>query len=206
MTLKFIGDDFDSSKRGELKSFLKAYESEVFYSNDGKDFVDQLFNEVKGSYSEHIIQEEEFPETAFISFHGANRRAAAQLASHLREDGIKVWLDQRVLKTGDRVDETIVKGIAKCRAFIPLISQESSQIQNGADQGLKYHIREWEWALSRNLSGENPKVILPVKIDGTDWLYPAFANIVFGRIPGGNREGDYDKLKNRLLEIQRGTG
>lgn len=204
LTWKFIADDFDSFDSDDLICFLKAYDSQVYYSRGGKNFVDVLFEKMKRQYPEHIIPEEEFPETAFISFHGADRRAAVRLASHLREDGIKVWLDQRALKPGDRVDETIIKAIDKCPVFIPLISKAAKQLQRKKGM-VSYHIREWEWAHSQHVRRNNPREIMPVKIDGTGWMYEPFKGKVFVSIPGGSREGDYEILKNRLLEIQNST-
>jgi len=204
VTWKFIGDDFAGSfKFDKLACFLKAYDSDVFYNNDGEDFVDLLFDKMNDQYPEHIIPEDEFPETAFISFHGGNRKSAIRLVSHLREDGIKVWLDQRAMKPGDRVDETILKAIDKCQVFIPLVSEKARQLQREKDNGLRYHIREWEWAYSENVKRNTPRYIIPVKIDDTDWMYDPFKDMTFFKIPGGNRKGHYEKLRDRLLEIQK---
>jgi small GTP-binding protein len=196
---KFISDDFDSFNCDELVCFLKDHHSEVFYPGSSKDFVDELFSKMEAKYSKHIIPEDEFPETAFISFHGANREEARRLANHLREDGIKVWMDELELKPGEVTDETIIKAIEKCTVFIPLISEAAKQFQR-AQNIVKYNIREWEWAYSRHKAGQNPRFIIPVKIDDTDWVYELFNKIVFTYIPEGKREGDYEKLRDHLLE------
>ena len=202
-TRRFIADNFDSFNSGELACFLNSYNSEVFFSSAGKSFVDILFDEIYKRHPRDIIQEDEFPvpDTALISFHGDNRQAARQLASNLKNDGINVWMDEFELKPGDPVAETIVKAVEKCPAFIPLISEEAKQFQENQSI-LKYHIREWEWAYSRHVNHQNPKVIVPVKIDNTDLRYETFKDIAFIKIPDGKREGDYEKLKERLLEIR----
>lgn len=197
---KFISDDFDFYNYRDLKPFLRAYDCEVFYPGGCKDFVDILFEKVKDQYPQNIIIEEKFPGTAFVSFHSGNRSEAERLVSNLREDGIQVWLDQWSLKPGDDVSETIVKAIDKCPVFIPLISETSKQLQKSSDI-VKYHIREWEWAYSRHLAGENPRYIIPVIIDDTGWMYEAFKKYVFFHIPNGNRIDDYKKLRNDLLSV-----
>jgi len=200
----FIGDIFGSQKEplNELPRFLKNYESEIFYSCDGKDFVDTLFKKLDKDVPDEIIPVTDFPGTTFISFHGANRSAAVRLASNLREDGIDVWLDEKEFEPGDEVDDTIIKAIKKCAVFIPLVSRETKNIQ--VDNGkLKYHCREWEWAYSNMKSGNNPKTIIPVKIDNIDWIYDKFEGLYFISVTGGNRVEGYEELKDKLLKLQK---
>ena len=201
----FIGDNFGDNIKdpfNELPRFLKSYESEVYYSCDGKDFVDTLFKKMEKEFPDEIIPGTGFPVTTFISFHGDNRSAAERLASNLREDGIDVWLDEKEFEPGDEVDDTIIKAIKKCAAFIPLVSGESQNIQ--ADNGtLKYHCQEWECACSLSESGNNPRTIIPVKIDNTDWMYYKFRNLYFISVTGGDRGEGYEKLKNKLLKLQK---
>lgn len=140
--------------------------------------------------------------TTFISFDGANRSAAVRLASNLRADGIDVWLDEEEFEPGDNVDDTIIKAINKCAVFIPLISRETRNIQS--DKGkLKYHCREWEWAYANMKAGHNPRTIIPVKIDGSDWMYDKFESIYFISVKGGNRVEGYEELKEKLLKLQK---
>lgn len=142
------------------------------------------------------------PHIAYISFAGADRAAAARLISSLRADGINVWLDEYELKGGDNVDKTIMSAIEKCPVFIPLISKQSRKtfIKNGA---LKYHVQEWEWVNFLNKMNEKKtKIIIPVIIDAAEWRYKAFKSLFHLRIPGGEG-GDYDMLKEKLLELQR---
>lgn len=201
---KFIGDDLRNDRKDpfhELPRFLEQYQSEVYYAGGGRDFVDLLFKKMEKDYPDEIIPVTDFPETAFISFIGTNRPAAVKLASNLREDGINVWLDEREFEPGEEVDDKIIKAIDKCPVFIPLVSRESKNIlaENGK---LKYHCREWERAYSNKISAEKPVTIMPVIIDDIDWMYDKFAGLFFVNVPGGDRRGDYEKLKNRLLELQ----
>lgn len=201
-TNKYVVDDFSNYKEDpfqELTRFLRDYDTEVFYTGSGSDFVDILFEKLEEKYPEEIIPLSDFPGTVFISFEGRDRAAAIQLSSHLREDGINVWIDEELIRGGENVGETIIKAINKCQVFIPLISKNSQQLVTG-DGKLKYHVQEWEFAHARYLSKDN--VIIPVTIDDTGWMYNEFKNYTYFKIPRGKRLGEYDKLKNRLLEIQ----
>ena len=199
----YVADDFSNYKKDpsqELTRFLRDYKTNVFYTGGGSDFVDLLFEKIEKAYPEEIIPQSDFPAVVFLSFADGDRDAARRLAAHLREDGIHVWLDEVALKPGDIVDETILKAIDQCRVFIPLISKNSRRIVSG-DARVKYHIREWEWAYSRNLSGKDI-TILPVKLDDDAWMYETFVNSFFFRIPGGDRGRDYEKLVQHLSKFQ----
>jgi hypothetical protein len=200
----FVADDFSNYKKDpfqELSRFLRDYNTEVFHAGSSSDFVDILFEKLGNVYPEEIIQPLGFPAVAYISFTGRDRVEARHLAAQLREDGINVWLDEWEFIPGDELDQTIFKFIEKCAVFIPLISENSRQVIT-SDGKLKYHIREWELAYSRQLNSTT-KIILPVKIDNTDWMYDSFKKYISLNIPGGRREGEYEKLKDRLLEVQR---
>ncbi len=115
-----------------------------------------------------------------------------------------MWLDERKLEPGDEVDENIIKAIDKCPAFIPLISGNSQRGQ-GDNGKLRYHRREWERAYTNMKSGDKVKkpTIIPVKIDDSDWIYEDFKEFNVISIPGGFRTGDYEKLKDKLINVQR---
>jgi len=198
---QFINDDFQAFNCGRLESFLKAHAVEIYNASGNREFVDRLFREIEEKHPDDIIQEYEFPGPAFISFHGKDRAAAEYLAARLLEDGIKVWFDQWDLSAGDLVDEKIAKAIAARAVFIPIVSNAARQIQLDDGKSVKYHIREWEWALGNKQKGENPVCIIPVIIDDTDWMYESFKKYAYLKIPGGGRTGEYEKLRARLREI-----
>jgi hypothetical protein len=201
---KFIGDPLQNNIKDpfhDLPRFLEHYQSEIFYGGGGRDFVDLLFEKLEKDYPDEIIPVIDFPETAFISFEGTNRPIAVKLAAYLRQDGINVWLDENEFHPGDGVDDKIIKAIDKCPVFIPLISRETQKIQ-GPNGALKYHCREWERAYANKVAGKKPAAIMPVIIDDIDWMYEKFAGLYFVTIPGGDRVGDYDRLRKTLLELQ----
>jgi len=143
------------------------------------------------------------PHIAFISFAGADREAARRLVYNLRGDGINVWLDEYEFAGGDNIDKTIINAIEKCPVFIPLISKSSSETIHKKGH-LNHHIREWEWVYFFNNMNENKsKIIIPVIIDNNAAsMYEGFKNLSHFRIPGGEG-GEYDRLRTRLLELQK---
>jgi hypothetical protein len=199
----FIGDDFETFHCGGLCDFLKAHAAEVYYSPGNTGFVDQLFQRMSQRFPGKIIEPGMFPRLVFISFHGADRGAAKRLAENLRADGISVWLDERELKPGDTVDDEISRAISRCAVFIPIVSKNAQQLQPDDGRSVKYHIREWEWGFGQYTQGQNPRRIMPVKIDDTPWMYRSFEKLIYLSIPGGERLGEYEKLRIRLREMAR---
>jgi hypothetical protein len=198
----FIGDDFETFHCGGLCDFLKAHAAEVFFSPGSTIFVDQLFQRLAQQYPGKIIEPGRYPRQVFISFHGKDRGAARQLADNLKADGISVWLDEGEIKPGDTIDEEISRAVSRCAVFIPIVSKNAQQLHPGDGRSVKYHIREWEWAYSRFSEGQNSPLIIPVIIDETTWRYEAFQKFAYLAIPGGKREGEYEKLKKRLVEFK----
>jgi len=198
---QFIGDDFGEFNCGGLKEFLTSHAAGVFYSPRNVEFVDRLHGEMKEKFPGNIINAEDYPGIAFLSFHGKDRDAAAGLAERLREDGIEVWLDQWDLSAGDIVDETISNAISARPVFIPIVSDAARQFLTENGTAVKYHIREWEWAYGQKIKGRDPAHIIPVVIDDTGWMYESFKKYTYLKIPGGGRTGDYEKLRDRLREI-----
>jgi hypothetical protein len=207
----FVGDDFINNKKDpfhDLLRFLREHQVVDFYPCSGRDFVELLFEKLENDDSDdpaEIIKPNDFPGTAFISFEGNDRSTARKLTKNLRADGIPVWLDESKFKGGEYVAQTIINAIDKCPVFIPLISKNSQRIQTD-DGKLKYHIREWEWALKNNNKDDNKIMIIPVIIDDAnlkDWKYEEFKELFHYKIPGGDKVGDYEKLKNQLIDEQR---
>jgi tRNA A37 threonylcarbamoyladenosine biosynthesis protein TsaE len=202
-----IGDAFKNkndlqSPFNQLLQFLREQNSVDFYPIDNRNFVDLLFKEMEEKYPGEIIQPDDFPGIAFISFEVKDRTAARNLASKLRQDGIKVWIDEDKLGTGNKVQETTIKAINQCPFFIPLTSKNTTEKvdKNGE---LKYHIMEWEYAYARYLNDKEIIKIIPVVLDSFDNVYKEFRNLTCYKIPNG-RDGEYQKLKKLLLEKQRG--
>ncbi|HLP58989.1 MAG TPA: toll/interleukin-1 receptor domain-containing protein [Candidatus Deferrimicrobium sp.] len=197
----FIGDDFETFNCGRLHDFLKAHAAEVYYSGGNSGFVGRLFQCMADRHPDKIIQPDMFTRLVFISFHGKDRDAAKRLAENLKADGIQVWLDERELKPGDTVDNEISGAISRCAVLIPIISKNAQQLQPDDGRSVKYHIREWEWGYAQYTQGQNPRRIMPVKIDDTPWMYRIFDKLNHLFIPSGKRQGEYYKLLDSLRGI-----
>jgi len=196
----FVIDDFNKNKKDpwqELPRFLGDYGIEVFQYQEAREFVNRLFLEVKKKDSNAIISEDDFPGQVFISFEGKDRAIARCLADNLRSDGIDVWLDERKLNGGKKIDEIIIKAIDRCPIFIPLISRKSEKIKT-KDGNVKYHIQEWLRACSNKASGDKNVEIIPIKIDNTKWIFDKFNGITHIKITGGRKEEEYGKLLDQL--------
>jgi hypothetical protein len=191
-----------SERQLELSEVLKI---------TGEEVADQttLYHDYLKLFSK-IIPISQFPHKtphiAYISFHGADRTVAMQLVSNLRADGIDVWLDTSEFKPGDDIERDIINAIKECPVFIPLISTHSKRFSRDNGESM-FHVREWEWLNALNKMERNKsKTIIPITIDDTDWMYDKFRNFYSLRIPNGKRESEgYEKLKERLLEIQKKT-
>ncbi|MGE2717270.1 toll/interleukin-1 receptor domain-containing protein [Mycolicibacterium litorale] len=88
--------------------------------------------------------------TAFISYARANKRDVDQLVAHLTELGCQTWVDSWLRGGQDWWDE-ILRQIAECDVFIPIISAEGLNSVACA--------REFDWAEALG------KPILPVAVE-----------------------------------------
>ena len=203
------GNYFCNNKKDpfyDLLRFLRANNVMDCFPTSGEDFIDLLFEQMERDYSNDIIQPSDSPYTAFISFEGKDREAAQLLTDNLKKDGLVVWLDEREFKGGDDVDKKIINTIDRCSVFIPLVSRNSKQLLT--DEGkLRYHIREWQQAYNKTQLDDKKLTIIPVTIDDIDWKsdkgWNKFDDLYYYKIPGGNRLGDYENLKNQLIEKQK---
>ena len=197
----FAGDDFCNTKKApffNLLRFLRDHKVVDCYPGNEKDFVDLLFKKLNEDAADEIIQPRDFPEV-FISFEGKDRKTAQRLTNNLKEDGIGVWLDERELKGGDKVDDEIIEAINKYPVFMPLVSRNSKQITKRRE--VKYHTQEWLQAYANYV--EKKVTIIPVIIDDTKPFFDKFKGIYHYKIPGGDRLGDYETLKKQLIKLLR---
>lgn len=201
----------------ELVDFLESYNTGFIYTCESEDFVDCLFRKLR-EYDDQLIipgadveddgipaclkeksSEEKIP-VAFISYRkGDQDKAAKQLTENLKHDGINVWIDS-IIEGGDDFDKEIRKAINKCPVFIPLISKDSQYFSGEYDE--KYYYKEWNIAIKNIGKNKSQWKIIPVIIDKTEWKYAKFKKYHHLTIPGGNKDGDYKKLKKQLKAIQ----
>lgn len=194
----FFGNNFKSFTQSQMDNFLKTHGESSVWLGENNDFIDEIYERIGREDPNSIIQPDEFPNTAFISFDGKDRLVAMRLAESLRKDGIIASVDSREVHASATVDITTINAITKCKAFIPLISENSMQIR-ATKEGLKYHIQEWEWVhIFNSTNTDEKKLILPIVIDGTNRKYSPFKNSHHLHIPNGDPVGDYPKLRDIL--------
>jgi hypothetical protein len=92
-----------------------------------------------------------------ISYSHEDKQLARDLASALRELGMRVWIDEGELKVGDSIIERIATAIAGIDFFLALVSEASRQSN--------WCRKELALAITGGLGREGVKV-LPVRVNG----------------------------------------
>jgi hypothetical protein len=67
----------------------------------------------------------------FLSYASGDAAAAERIATSLRAAGIEVWFDQSELRGGDAWDQSIRKQIKTCALFLPIISRNTHDRDEG---------------------------------------------------------------------------
>src|SRR5579862_6782219 len=120
----------------------------------------------------------------FLSYASQDAQAARRICDALREAGIEVWFDQSELRGGDAWDRAIRKQIKTCLLFIPVISKNT----HDRDEG--YFRLEWKLAVDRShLMTGNKAFLLPVVVDDTrdddEQVPDKFRELQWSRLPRG---------------------
>jgi TolB-like protein/Tfp pilus assembly protein PilF len=134
----------------------------------------------------------------FLSYASQDAQAAQRIAEALRSAGIEVWFDQSELRGGDAWDHSIRRQIKSCALFIPVISRNT----HDRDEG--YFRLEWKLAVDRShLLSVNKAFLLPVVIDATrdddDQVPDRFRELQWTRLPGGETPPAFVERVQRLL-------
>ena len=119
----------------------------------------------------------------FLSYASQDAAAAARIYDALRATGIQVWFDSNELRGGDAWDDAIRKRIKSCALFVPVISRNTQQRDEG------YFRLEWKLAIDRShLMSKTRPFLIPVVIDDApndDQVPDVFRHIHWTRLPGG---------------------
>jgi TolB-like protein len=137
----------------------------------------------------------------FLSYASQDAQAAQQLCDVLRAAGVEVWFDQSELRGGDAWDASIRRQIKSCALFIPVISHNT----HDRDEG--YFRLEWKLAIDRcHLMAADKAFLLPVVIDDTpknDERVPdRFREVQWTRLPGGDTSPPFVERVRRLLAAE----
>jgi TolB-like protein/tetratricopeptide (TPR) repeat protein len=135
----------------------------------------------------------------FLSYASEDGQAAQRICETLRAAGIEIWFDQSELRGGDAWDRSIRRQIKSCALFIPIISRNTHQRDEG------YFRLEWKLAVDRcHLMAADRTFLLPVAIDDTrddDERVPErFREVQWTRLPGGETPPAFVARVARLLE------
>jgi hypothetical protein len=134
----------------------------------------------------------------FISYASQDTAAAGRICEALRAAGIEVWFDQSELRGGDVWDQSIRKQIKTCTLFLPIISRNT----HDRDEG--YFRLEWKLAVDRcHLMAADKAFLLPVIIDDTrddDERVPErFREVQWTRLPEGATPASFVERVRGLL-------
>ena len=136
----------------------------------------------------------------FLSYASQDAEAASRICEAMRAEGIEVWFDRSELRGGDAWDQQIRRQIRSCGLFLPIISSNTQERQEG------YFRREWKLAAERTRDmAAGTAFILPVAIDGTsdmDALVPEeFLQVQWERLPGGEPRSEFTE-RIRTLTVK----
>jgi TolB-like protein/tetratricopeptide (TPR) repeat protein len=134
----------------------------------------------------------------FLSYASQDAEAAQHVCAALRSAGIEVWFDRSELRGGDAWDQSIRKQIKTCALFLPVISRNTHERDEG------YFRLEWKLAVDRcHLMAADKAFLLPVVIDDTrddDERVPErFREVQWTRLPGGVTPAAFVERVRRLL-------
>ncbi len=65
-----------------------------------------------------------FVYNVFLSYSSKDKQSVHALVERLRKDGVRVWLDDWVIKPGDSIPMKIQHGVEKSRTFLMCISPD----------------------------------------------------------------------------------
>jgi hypothetical protein len=187
-----------SSFREEQNKILQNYKA-ISYEGGTKEFMAELLNQWKkksgGLYDK--------PKSVFLSYTRDDKAAVENLEKALELLGnIKCWYDKRELKPGDDWEREIIVHIRDADIFIPLISANSLQHEDGYVQKEWFQgHNEWKYRIDKKISA---KYLIPVVIDDSPLYGEALkkhfdTDIHITKIPQGIPDGDFlDAIKKIL--------
>lgn len=145
------------------------------------------------------------PKTVFLSYTRADTEAVENIKRAIESIGnISCWFDKRELKPGDDWREKIVVNIRSADLFIPLLSDNSLNHEDG------YVQEEWsqgvnEW-IFRNHAKKEGKFLIPVVIDDSQLYNEKIrkhfdSKINIAKVPAGNPDEEFLKEIRIMLNL-----
>lgn len=196
-TIIIVNDDSEFRKKQFEE--LKYYDVVTYAGNTG-DFVKELSEQWKKRNPDKIKNK-----VVFLSYTRTDTQAVENLKKGIEKIGnVSCWYDNRELEPGDDWREKIVVNIREADLFIPLISANSLEHEDG------YVQKEWEqgqneWVFRHHAKKEG-KYLIPVVIDDSQ-LYSEKLSKFFDpqinieKIPQGNPGDDFLVAIKKMLNL-----
>lgn len=196
-TVIIVNDPSDLRK--QQNSFLKNYDV-ITYEGSTSEFVNELSSQWKKRNPTDGKNR-----SIFLSYTRADMQAVENLKKGIEQIGnITCWYDKRELEPGDDWREKIVVSIRKADLFMPLISANSLEHEDG------YVQKEWlqgtnEWVF-RNADKKAGKYLIPVIIDDSKSYGEKIAKhfdskINFTKVPQGNPNAEFLEDIKKILNL-----
>ena len=203
----------DSHSAGDdrLMDFLQQVSVRTRVYAGAEKFVDELHRRwtarrgpgtvvpIASAAQRFVPPEREMPDRAvFVSYARDDLAAVQKLKAGLDAAGVPAWFDMERLEGGDDYDLKIRRNIARCAAFVPIVSAATQRRLEG------YFRREWSYAIDRTRNMADEAVfVLPVCIDDTDAAGASvpdkFRSVHFTRLPGGEITPEFARRLADLL-------
>jgi hypothetical protein len=74
------------------------------------------------------------PDTYFLSYSRSDQEFALRLATHVRAQGIRLWVDQLDIRPSEHWDRAIERAVSECRGIVVVLSPRSVASDNVADE------------------------------------------------------------------------
>jgi len=188
-----------STLREEQNNFFKNYDV-VTYEGSTSEFVHELSNQWKKRNPNAGKTK-----SIFLSYTRADMEAVESMKKGIEQIGnVTCWYDKRELEPGDDWREKIVVNIRKADLFMPLISVNSLEHEDG------YVQKEWsqgtnEW-IFRNADKKADKYLIPVIIDDSkaygEKISKHFdSKINFTKVPQGNPNTEFLEDIKKILNL-----
>ncbi len=124
------------------------------------EFINDLFNQWN-KYTNKNDVVPRYKEEVFISYSRDDKDKAEKLKNAFERNGLKVFFDDDILKTGDQFKQVIKEHIKSCDYFLPVISKNAIE-----DKSRYVYDQEWKIAIASEFLNDR-NFIRPFLIDDT---------------------------------------
>jgi hypothetical protein len=185
--------------RQKLYDVLKNYEV-ITYEGSTAEFAKELTRQWK-----ERNPNSQKKKTVFLSYTRADKEAVENMKKEIEQLGnISCWYDNKELEPGDDWREKIVVNIRQSDIFMPLLSANSLEHEDG------YVQKEWsqgvnEW-IFRNHDKKEGKYLIPVVIDDSQLYSDKISKhfdpkINISKVPGGKPSPDFLSDIKKILNL-----